>query len=207
MKLISIKQLRTDAARCVIKLEDGRSIRTFMTVAADLGLYGGMELDDEKLAELLDAARSMGAKERAARIVGAANVSKKNLIKKLTSKGESEQDAADAAQWLEDLGAVNDRDYAGMIVRSYSARGYGRERIKQKLYEKGVPRSMWDDALGEMPDSSDRIDKYIRAHLPEGGRDRQAVKKVSDTLMRRGYTWNEVSASMSRVLGGEVSEE
>ena len=207
MKLLSIEQLRNDVARCVIKLEDGRSIRTFMTVASDMGLYGGMELDDEKLAELLSAARSMGAKARAARIVGAANVSKKNLIKKLTRKGETEQDAADAAQWLEDLGAVNDREYAGLIVRSYAARGYGRERIKQKLYEKGVPRSMWDEALEKMPDIEEQIDKYIRSHLPDGGRDRQAVKKVSDALVRRGYTWNEVSASMSRVLGGEVSEE
>ena len=57
-------------------------------------------------------------------------LSKKELTERLTKKGASPEDAADTADWLEDLGAVDDTAYAGVIVRHYGAMGCGAARVR-----------------------------------------------------------------------------
>ena len=52
----------------------------------------------------------------------------------LFKKGATEEQAADTADWLETLGAVDDEGYAGVIVRHYGAMGYGPGRVKQELH-------------------------------------------------------------------------
>ena len=207
MKLASVEQSKFDAGRCTVTFENGEKLKTFMSVVADMGLYSGMELDGEELAVLKNASRTMGAKARAARIAGAAPVSRAQLVKKLKEKGETEADAENAADWLENIGAVSDADYAEMLVRNLSARGYGKARIRQKLREKGVPRELWDDALAQMPESDEALEKYIRAHLDENETDRKKIKKVSDALLRRGFSWSEISEALARVTSGDTSED
>ena len=56
-------------------------------------------------------------------------LSKKEVQHRLTKKGATEEQAADTADWLETLGAVDDEGYAGVIVRHYGAMGYGPGRV------------------------------------------------------------------------------
>ena len=52
-------------------------------------------------------------KQRALRILERRDVSRKELITKLTDKGVSLEEAAAAADWLEALGVIDDARYAG----------------------------------------------------------------------------------------------
>ena len=207
MKLSGVEQSKFDTGRCTIIFENGEKLKSFTSVAADMGLYAGKELSDEDVLKLRNASRTMSAKARAARIVGAANVSKEQLVKRLCDKGESAEDAENAANWLEDMGAVNDVEFAAAIVRNCASRGYGKARARQKLREKGIPKELWDDALEQFPDNSEKIDRYVRAHLSSGEKDRKVIKKVADALMRRGFSWEEVSLSLERVLNSDIAEE
>ena len=38
-----------------------------------------------------------------------------------------------AADWLEDLGAIDDAAYARLVARHYGARGYGPGRVREEL--------------------------------------------------------------------------
>ena len=91
-----------------LHLSDGTVIKTQDYVIADLGLYPGAALDEEKLRELRAAAGLASAKNRAVRIVAATGVSKQELERRLTQKGESEQDAKAAVHWLSELELLDD---------------------------------------------------------------------------------------------------
>ena len=40
--------------------------------------------------------------------------------------------------WLVGLGYINDREYAGMVVRHYAAKGYGARRVRDELRRRGI---------------------------------------------------------------------
>ena len=98
-------------------------------------------------------------------------------------------------------GAAPGRGPAGaaarQIVETGAARGYGRARVRQMLYEKGIGRDLWDEALAVLPEPDGAVDRYLAAHLAPGA-DRKEIKKVTDALQRRGYGWEDIRAGLSR---------
>ena len=90
------------------------------------------------------------ARQQALKILERRDVSRKMLLDKLTEKGISCADAEEVADWLCGLGVVNDERYAGLVVRHYAAKGYGRRRIRDELYRRGIDREFWDGALAEL---------------------------------------------------------
>ena len=89
------------------------------------------------------------ARQRALKILERRDVSRKMLLDKLTEKGISNADAEEVADWLCGLGVVNDERFAGLVVRHYAAKGYGKRRICDELYRRGIDRELWDAALDE----------------------------------------------------------
>ena len=62
-------------------------------------------------------------KARGARLTGSRMLSKKQVMEHLTRKGGDRELAEDTAQWLEELGAVDESAYAAAIARHYAAMG------------------------------------------------------------------------------------
>ena len=156
----------------------------------------GMELDDADFSALSAASSLSLCKARALRIVNARPVSRREMIKKLVEKGEMPENAESCADWLCEMGLINDEAYAGSVVRHYAAKGYGLSRIRQELNRHGVPRELWDEALREMPEQDEKLERFIRARLTDPD-DRAQVKKVSDALFRRGYSWDQIRHALN----------
>ena len=181
-----------------LHLSDGTVIRTQDYVIADLGLYPGAELDSEKLEQLRAAVGLASAKNRAVRIVSAAGVSKKELEYRLTRKGEAAGDAKAAVQWLSDLELLDDAKTAEQLVRSAVHKGYGKARIKQILFEKRIPEEYWEDALEQVPDMDDAVDKFLNQRLKGREPDQKELKRTIDALLRRGHSWSDIRAGLRR---------
>lgn len=98
-------------------------------------------------------------------MIGRRAMSRATLEKKLREKGASEAETRYAAEWLEAIGAINDAEYAALLVRHCAGRGYGPARVREKLYEKGIPRELWDEALETMPDPAEQIDRFLQEKL------------------------------------------
>lgn len=181
-----------------IYLSDGTVIKTQDYLIADIGLYSGMELDDAALKELYKAVGLASAKNRAVRIVSASGVSKKELERRLTQKGEREEDAKAAVQWLSDLELLDDSKTAEQIVRSAVNKGYGKARIKQILFEKRIPQQYWDEALALVPDMDDAVDAFLNRRLKGLEPDEKELKRTIDALMRRGHSWQDIRSGLRR---------
>ena len=198
MRLDSLKPSQRKKGRFLLTLEDGTILRVTEEELLRFGLREGMDLDSDLLSEIQKSAKSSDTKVRAANMISARPLSKQELQKRLVQKGSGEEDAAAAVEWLEDLGAVNDEAYAATLVRHYSARGYGVLRIREELRRRGVPRELWDNALEERPESSETLDALIQKKCKGDLSDPKERKRVADSLMRRGFSWNEVRAALGR---------
>ena len=183
-----------------MELEDGRILRVTEEELLRFSLREGMELDGGELEALEASAKASAARTAAANIIGSRPLSKRELTRRLVRKGAAEEDAGAAADWLEETGAVNDREYAAMLVRHYAGKGYGKARIREEMHRRGVDRELWDEALEELPDQSETLDRLIQKKCRGDLSDRREVKRVSDSLLRRGFSWSEVKEALRRYM-------
>ena len=204
ISITALQQVSSEGLR--ITLSNGEVIDSTVGVAAELRLYRGQELDAEKRETLRSASALALLKTKALELLSRRPFSAKELQNKLVQKGAEAQSAAACVRWLLERRLLDDESYAGAVARHYAARGYGPGRIRQELSRRGVPREYWDEALGQRPDNSGKIDKLIaaRLHDPE---DRDQVRKVTAALFRRGFGWDEIRAALARFSAEADAEE
>ena len=198
MRIAELKKSERKKGRLLVKLEDGDILRVTEEELLRFRLREGMDLDGETLEALQSSARSSAAKSQAASIIGSRALSKRELTKRLVKKGSGQEDAQAAADWLEDIGAVDDGAYAASLVRHYGGRGYGPARVREELRRRGVDRALWEEALEEMPDPAEILDKLIQKRCRGDLSDPRERRRTSDALLRRGFAWRDVKAAMGR---------
>ena len=192
--------------RHTVTLESGAALEITDRELLRFGLRAGDLLDEQIWEQLRESTSLSHVKGKAADLIGRRAMSRATLEKKLREKGASEAETRYAAEWLEAIGAINDAEYAALLVRHCAGRGYGPARVREKLYEKGIPRELWDEALETMPDPAEQIDRFLQEKLRGRTPDEKEKKRLSDALLRRGFGWGDVKAGLNR-LGAELYEE
>ena len=136
-------------------------------------------------------------KDRAFRILEMRDHSAYELKNKLVQKGEDPDETEECVAWLEEMGVIDDGRYAAAVVRRYVAKGYGAGRIRLELSRRGIDRELWDGAFEEMPEEKEALDKMVQAKL-QTLPDRKELKKFTDKLLRRGFSWDEIKEALDR---------
>ena len=186
-------------------LEGGDLLRITESELLRFGLCIGLDIGDRTGVELQQSGARSETRVRAANMISARPLSRRELIKRLREKGAAESDAEAAADWLEEIGALNDADYALMLVRHYGGMGYGEAKIRDELYRRGVPRELWEDALAASPDAQEAIARVIAQKTKGRALDEKGRKRLSDMLLRRGFAWRDVRAALAKI--GEDTTE
>ena len=203
MRIDSVSQSPDRSGRFLVKFSDGSTMRLYRQTIEDFRMYPGMEL--ENLDAIRESAGAYSAKMRAVRIISASSVSKRDLETRLVRKGESEEQAEEAVQWLSDLNLVDDRNTARQIVESCVRKGYGLQRAKQALYEKQIPKHLWEEALADYPDQTERIADFLRSKLRDPD-DPKQIKRAIDAALRRGHSYGSVKRALE-LIGTESDFE
>ena len=196
MRIDSVSQSPDRAGRYLVKFSDGSSLRLYRQTVEDFRMYPGLEIED--LQVLRDHDSRYSAKMRAVRIISASAVSRRDLETRLVRKGESEEQARAAVEWLADLNLVDDRQTARQIVERCIHKGYGLQRAKQALYEKQIPKDLWEEVLTDYPDQTERIADFLRTRLrdPE---DPKQVRRAIDAALRRGHSYGDVKRALEQI--------
>ena len=176
--------------RYLVFFEDEKLLKVTEDEMIRFSLYAGLTLEEDTYAELTRCASRSQAMSAAARIIGSRALSKGELVDKLTQKGHSRENAQAAADCMEDIGAVNEGQYA--------RRGYGGRKIQSELYRRKVPREYWAEALAEVETPEDVIDRLIEKKLRGKVPDRKELGKVSAFLAQRGFSWSQIQEGLSR---------
>ncbi len=197
-ELAAIRAVNDRTGRVELLFSDGKHMKVASSVLADLGLYQGMEIPDEALAAIEETAARANTRARAVRIITATNVSERELRRRLVQKGETEAHADDAVTWLSELHLVDDAATARQIAQRAARKGYGVSRIRMELRQKGIPQELWEDAMADLPEPDDAIDSFLQARLRGQEPDEKELRRVTDALARRGHSWSDIKAGLSR---------
>lgn len=143
-------------------------------------------------------------KKRAVNVLGARQMTRAAMEKRLVELGESAEDAADAADWLAEIGLIDDAAYAAELVRGCVRRGFGARRIRDELYKRLVPRDLWDDALAEIEDGETVASAvaFIERKLRGESFDFDDKRKIGAALARRGHSWSDINAAFTEYAEG-----
>ena len=150
-----------------------------------------------------EAAKPLGtpeaARKKALSLLERRDYGSAELAAKLVEKGASPSDAEAAVARMVEYGFVNDENYAAMVARHYAAKGCGPARIREELRRRRLDRELWDAALDAAPENSEAAYRLFAAKM-RGGCDKDAVRKASAALVRRGFSWDDVRAAAERCL-------
>ena len=204
MRITTLKQ--TTAEHVTVVLEDESEVKTTLGTVTELRLFAGRELNDRDMDILCRESKKALSREKALELVSQRQMSASELNKKLRDKGADEETADYCVQWILERGLLDEERYAAAVVRHYAAKGYGEGRVRQELMRRGVPRDLWDDALSTMPEDTSRLDRLVASKLRDPD-DRDAVRKLSASLYRRGYSGEEIREALERARASFDYEE
>ena len=206
MVIQELKPSQRIKGRWLAVLEDGSILRIGENQVVDFALYAGKELSEEEAEALQGSAQRQQRKEKALELLARKPQSRWELEKKLAQWGAEEDEVQTVCDRMEQLGYLNDAEYAARVVRHYSAKGFGPGKLRDELYRRGVPRDLWQEAMDQAEDPDQSIDAFVAKKLAGKTADRQNLKKVSDALARRGYRWPDINDALRR-YGAETEEE
>ena len=204
MRITSLKQVT--AEHVTVLFADETDVKSTLGVVTELRLFSGKELDDREMEALIRNSRRALMREKALELVSQRQMSAKELSRKLHDKGADEETADYCVQWVLERGLIDEERYAAAIVHHYAAKGYGEGRLRQELMRRGVSRELWDDALGEMPVDTSKLDRLVASKLRDPD-DRDAVRKLSALLYRRGFSGDEIREALERARASFEYEE
>lgn len=217
MQIVKLEPSKHVKERWLCWLEDGSCLRVTENEVVSFALYTGMPLSDELYDRLTESAGKSAVRSKALDLISSRPMSRKELTGKLTARrprGKDGQErppfatpeqAAEVADWLEELGYLNDAEYAKTVARHYSAKGYGDRKLRDELFLRGIPREYWEEALQEAQDPGEGIDDFLQKRFRGRTPDQKELKRASDALARRGYRWNEIREGLNR-YGADIEE-
>lgn len=192
--------------RYTVKFSDGSTLRLYRQTVEDFALYNGQEFSDDAFAKLKTAAGQMSAKMRAVRTVAASSVSKAELERRLVYKGEDPDHAKQAVSWMQEMRLVDDLETARQIISRCVSKGYGKARAKQALYEKRIPKEYWEEVLADYPEQTERLVEFLQNKLGTS-RDEKDVRKATDALLRRGFTYGQIRRALNILNLADILED
>lgn len=186
----------------------------FMTVDemyfCSLYLKNGQEITREELLNLKSQIEIRRAYNYAVSLLSRRDHSEKELRTKLKAKGFS-QGAEQAIEKLKLSGYVDDERFAALYVRELiNLKAFGKKRIEQELYKKGISRDIIREALESTELPEDRLTDIIRRKYMRYLNDEKGVKKTVNSLLRLGYSYSEIRCALEEIndeLDLEVPDE
>lgn len=187
--------------QCAIYIEGEYAMLLDAETVFDKGLRSGMEVTREEIFELKRRCDLRRTRERALYLLGYKSHTKNELLLKLT-KTSDEETAQEITERMEELGLLNDADYAERYSRQMAeTKGWGAGRIRQELARKGVERDIIDDAMEQLSqtvDTDEKLDEIIVRRYARYLGDKKGIDKTINALMRLGYRFEDIRRALRR---------
>lgn len=201
MQITAIKPRRKHLSALYI---DGEFAMTLDTrVLLENRVDVGNSLSDEQLKDLIEQSNERRAKEKALWLLSYRSHSKKELTDKIKRTGD-EAAAVKAVERMEELGLVNDEDFARQYAQKllFSKRMSKRSAVYE-LQRKGIDRTVAENTLEEFDvDEQEQIREILERKykdLSDGKIRRRAVA----ALQRLGYRWDDISPVLAQLCDSE----
>lgn len=177
------------------------------TYFLSMGIYSGKEVNSEELEEIKHIVMVRRAYNYAVSILSRRDHSERELITKLSQKGYTDG-AEEAIAKLKDGGYVSDERFARLYVRELQTfKKYGKRRIEQELYRKGIDREIIREVVDEADFDEDELVSLIKRKYGRYLSDEKGVAKTINGLLRMGYSYGEIRNALKKINENIESDE
>ena len=192
MKITDIRPRRKGLSAVYIDGEYALSLDTQTLLEHRIDI--GREFDDEELHDLIESSNERRAKEKALWLISYRSHSKKELRDKI-SRTCDRQSAEKAVERMEELGLVNDRDYAERCAQTLIfTKHMSKTAASYELARKGIDRELADEILeGIDVDEREQIREVIDKKY-RNLNDEKIKRRAFSALQRLGYRFDDIRA-------------
>ena len=149
------------------------------------------------------------AKNRGLYLLGERNMCRGELLSKL-SKTYGDDIAEEAVEYIDDLGYINDEEYAPRLAEYLVRRKrWGIRRARQEMLRRGLDRELVENVLGDF--SEEELDEELTALIEKkyyakiGSYDDR--RRTIAALMRRGYDYSAIKRCIEAVIDEAADDE
>lgn len=178
-------------------------------VAAKFHLERGMEIDEDKLKDLLYEEELSKAKSYVYRILARRMYTTREISDKLVERGYVDKIIEDVIATLKRYGYLNDKTYAQEWIESrMRSKPKGKIALRRELGRKGIDKSIIEDALGQAFDQSKEAEMALdlaRRKVRSYNVDDPVVakRKLQSFLLRRGFDFETVKDVIEQVIDSD----
>lgn len=171
--------------------------------------YLKKQIDDDEFEELTDEITKRRAFNNAVSLAMTRLHSKGELFQKLSKKYTKEA-AEYAAEKCEEIGVINDTDFAYMYADELRGRKhFGVSRIKQELRRKGISSDIIEQVIDETEiDNAEQIKELIERKYYRSLSDEKGMRRTVAALTRLGYSYYDIRRALEEYdISCEEAEE
>jgi regulatory protein len=143
------------------------------------------------------------AKEKALRLLDYRPRSSKEIERRLMKAGFEEEVVAETLRRLEEVGFIDDAEFARMWINHRKA--VGKTRIKWELRQKGVSTEVVEEALSGI-DPETEYQSAMKAARARWAKDkspdeRTRRRRLAAHLQRKGFGWDVINSVLNELSG------
>ena len=186
----------------------------FMAIYKELvftfNLKKGDNIDEEYLKKILKDEMFLKGKNKALNILSKASQSEKKIREKLNEDFE-EDTKDDVIDFLKKYNFINDGELASKIVNTnVNLNKYGKNKIKQNLYNKGIEKSAIDEAISEIDyDAEFENALYLaqkRYDRVKNEDPKKAYAKIANHLAYKGFNYDIIKSVLNKIFKNDYND-
>ena len=186
----------------------------FMAIYKELvftfNLKKGDNIDEEYLNKILKDEMFLKGKNKALNILSKASQSEKKIREKLNEDFE-EDTIDDVIDFLKKYNFINDGELASKIVNTnVNLNKYGKNKIKQNLYNKGIEKSAIDEAISEIDyDAEFENALYLaqkRYDRVKNEDPKKAYAKIANHLAYKGFNYDIIKSVLNKIFKNNYND-
>lgn len=161
------------------------------------GLAPGDEIEDEALHTLLQDSAAHRAHEKALYLLEHRAHSKKELADKIARAEFDREAAVRAAEHMEEIGLVDDEQYARRLTQElFTRKKFGARRVRQELRQKGIDdgiiQQVMEECSEEQEKDTEKIREILERKYPAAWEDEKIRRRAVAALQRYGYRMEDI---------------
>ena len=159
----------------------------------------GDEITEERCQYILENVIFTKARDRALKYLGFKARTEREVLKKLQEYEYPEEIILRVVELVKRYNYVNDENFATAYVKDrVKLKGYGKQKIKYELRERGVSESIIESCLEEIPlNELENAVKYI-SKKTKNPNDPKERNRIYNALVRRGFSYEIIQTAFEQ---------
>ena len=206
-KITKIEYQKNNKNRVNIYLDDSFAFGIDINIMVKYSLSKNMELKEDFIEEILMAEEEINVYNYALSVLSRTFKSEKQLRDKLNEKGYDGQFVDNTIIKLKEKKYLDDERYSEILINNkINISKYGKRRVREALYHKGINREIIDEKLSCISE-----DDELERALSLGSKKLRTIKKdderrsvkLSNYLVNKGFEFSTVKKAVVTLLKQE----